>query len=178
MEGNFFPSLGGGPGYVDLLPTKEPGINRPSARTDHRQSHAERYKHDAHPSVGRMRYQDDHLDDGNYHSRHRRPQAKQQQQSSDGPDDLRDESCGRRRIVYMRDCRAKENDGRQKPLKKEAASGPAVGERREQALQEKSLPKGRFIGTATETGKSSPWPPPFGGVPCVRGPRQEFSAVS
>jgi hypothetical protein len=49
---------------VDVLPAEEPGIDRPEARSHHRQTHAQDRQHDRNPWIAGVRERDPHLSDG------------------------------------------------------------------------------------------------------------------
>jgi hypothetical protein len=78
---------------IDVLPAKEPGIDRPSTRPDHCQSGANGCQHDGNPWITGTRESYPHLSDGYHSSGYWGPQADEKKYPRAGCNDLRGYGC-------------------------------------------------------------------------------------
>jgi len=78
---------------IDVLPTKEPGIDGPGTRTDHCQSGAKGGQYDWNPGIAGRRESDPQLSDGYQSSGHWCPQADEKKYPRTGRNDLRGYGC-------------------------------------------------------------------------------------
>ncbi len=78
---------------IDVLPTKEPGVDGPGTRSDHCQSGAKGGQHDPNPWITGTRESDPQLSDGYQSSGHWCPQADEKKYPRTGRNDLRGYGC-------------------------------------------------------------------------------------
>ena len=120
---------------MDLLPPEQPRIDRPGARSDHRQNGAEDRLYNGNPRIAGMRgilqASDPNLNDGCKRSRHWSPQTDQKKYSRADSDRLQDDHRQRSLFTQVGDPKIEERSPRKQPLEQKTYAGPTIRERRE-----------------------------------------------
>jgi len=78
---------------IDVLPTKEPGIDGPGTRSDHCQSDTKGGQNDGDPGIASTRERHPHLGEGYHNSGHWGPQTDEKKYPCTGCSDLRGYGC-------------------------------------------------------------------------------------